>query len=99
MPWYSAQLPLVETANLGNLQEAFLTAHLAAGRPQNMGMFCGPLDDEGTKLYFSPATASHPVGEAYLRTVRAAQCGRPPQGLTFLVGEEQALLNYLAGRI
>jgi hypothetical protein len=99
MAWYYAQVPIKQTANMGNIQEAFLTAYTAAGCPENMAMFAGDLDDDGTALYFSPATANHALGGALLRSLMAVQCERPPRGLTFLIGQEHTRLRYIAGQL
>jgi hypothetical protein len=99
MPWYQVVLPLKQTANMGNIQEAFFAAHTAAGVPEDMAMFAGDMDDNGTPLYFSPATANHPTGEAFLRSVGAVQCARPPQGVGFLVGDEAARRRFLSGEL
>jgi hypothetical protein len=99
MPWYQVLLPLNQTANMGNIQEAFFAAHTAAGAPEDMAMFGGDLGDDGTPLYFSPATANYAAGEAFLRSVRAVQCGRPPQHISFLVGHDGALRRFQGGEL
>ena len=62
-------------------------------------MFGGALDDDGTPLYFSPATANYALGEALLRSVGAVPCGRPPHGTSFLVGDEAARRRFNAGEL
>lgn len=97
MPWYRVLLPIKQTANMGNMQEAFFGAHTVAGVPKDMAMFCGDMGDDGTPLYFSPATANYAAGDAFLRSVKAVQCERPPLGLTFLVGDDDARRRFRAG--
>jgi hypothetical protein len=99
MPWYQVLLPPNQTANMGNIQEQFFAAHIAAGAPEDMAMFGGVLSDDGTPLYLSPATANYAVGEAFLRVVRAVQTERPPQDISFLVGHAVARRRFYAGQL
>jgi hypothetical protein len=94
MEWYVVRLPTKQTANLGNIQERFLAALIAAGNIEDMAMFCGPLADDGTPLYFTPATATCGAGEAFLRAIGATPCERPTEVEGFLVGDESARLKF-----